>query len=1272
LTALALTLISLFTFAPGASADKVIAERGEGAGQTKNPQGLAVDDETGRLYVADESNNRIDVFDSSGAFVMSLGWGVDTKANEFQICTTASTCNAGIAGPGAGQFSEPVGIAVDNDPTSPSFHDIYVVDSGNLRIEKFNPAGEFQLTFGSAGTGPGQFSQPRRISADVGPGGIVYVGDSKFKNGFSESEGFESRVQKFEPSGALALQYALGLGSIGGLAVDSTGSFYVRTQGLGGGLRKYDSSGNLTATLSGNNDSPTAITTDSTDHLFGDKGGGTVDRLGHIVEYDSSGAELRSFAYRAFQGYTNVNGLAPYHSASGDIYASELQSGSGGELSGGRVMHVSFAPPGPVVLPEQCKASLGNTTATLNADVNPEGKATTFHFQYLDEKSFEEEGGFASPHTKTTAEIPLSLHKEKETKKEEEEFDEEKELFELHQASAKVTGLVPETTYRCRVVATNADEPDGVTGEGGAFTTLEPFEILATWSSEVGAESATLNAEVNPLEIPTIGYFEYVDDAGFKASGFAAAKKAPNVDGGEEAINFGAGKMPKTGSTPLGGLKPCSVYHYRVVVDDPVIAPRTGPARIFRTICPGPGGLPDERAYELVSPALKNSAEVAVPGAAGGGFLDSNVRIEAASITGEAITYTSWTSFGDAQAAPATSQYLSKRGGNGWSTENIVPPGISHNPLTPPFRGFTPDLGFGAVVVDEPALTEDALTGFSNLYLRNDVSGKLRAITTEPPEGSISAICPGYAGATADAQRVIFAAGAAFSGAPEVKGNGVNLYEWSAGEGLALVSVLPGGTPAKPFERTGFGPAGGNGCGEFGSKIVRHAISADGSRIFWTYAPSSSESELLARLNGTETIQLDAIQGGAGPAGNGQFWNASAAGSKAFFTAASKLTADAGASAGAADLYRYDLGAPAGARLEDLTPGSLTPGPEAADVQGVLGASEDGSYLYFAARGILSGEENGQGQKAQAGKSNLYLWHEGEPVKFIATLPEDNLDWSAVPKTQTAQVSPNGHYLAFISSASLTGYDNTVDGTTGCSETNDGELFPPSHCAEAYLYDAESDQLTCASCNPSGARPLGPTALPAWSNPYEQPHYLSNDGSRLFFDSRDALDPRDTNNRLDVYEFERSGNGSCNAQSASFSEGSGGCLYLISSGENASRSYLIDASSNGRDVFFSTRQLLLGADENENYDVYDVREGGGFPEPSEQPPCQGEACKPPPPPPPSSSSASSASFQGPGNLSGGRSPQCQKGKVRRKGRCVNTHKRHKSPHRRADHNRRAS
>jgi hypothetical protein len=185
---------------------------------------------------------------------------------------------------------------------------------------------------------------------------------------------------------------------------------------------------------------------------------------------------------------------------------------------------------------------------------------------------------------------------------------------------------------------------------------------------------------------------------------------------------------------------------------------------------------------------------------------------------------------------------------------------------------------------------------------------------------------------------------------------------------------------------------------------------------------------------------------------------------------------------------------------------------------------------------------------------------------------------------------------------------------------------------------------------------------------------LSEDGKRIFFLAADALVHRDTNGVQDVYEWELPGAGGCTQESPAFRKQSGGCIYLISSGESPAGSEFWEASPDGRDVFFTTESSLLPQDPG-HVDVYDARAGGGFAQPAALPNCEGESCQSAGPPP-VDQTLSSASFKGAGDLKPKASKRCAKGKrqVRRAGkaRCVAKHK-HKRAHKRgANNNRRTA
>ena len=330
-----------------------------------------------------------------------------------------------------------------------------------------------------------------------------------------------------------------------------------------------------------------------------------------------------------------------------------------------------------------------------------------------------------------------------------------------------------------------------------------------------------------------------------------------------------------------------------------------------------------------------------------------------------------------------------------------------------------------------------------------------------------------------------------------------------------------------------------------------------------------------------------------------------------------------------------------------------------------MGASEDASRIYFA-----SSEDLDAGGPATLGNHNLYLYEAGMAggggefsfimrlgsrdvisaagVNDVATRPVDFM-----PAKRAARVSPDGMHVAFMSTVSPTptGYDNR-DAASG------------DPVAEVYLYDAAEAELRCVSCNPSGARPTGQALqglvraaaqIQGWEERQHAPRVLSDDGSRVFFESFEGLAPRDGNGTWDVYQWEERGRGTCTEAVETFSATSGGCVELISSGRSPAKSTFLDADPSGDSVFFSTQSSLVGVDYGLN-DVYVARVGGGFPTPSQPAPCAGEACQSPAAPPAVVTPGSEA-LHGEGNVAEKpRRKRCGKGKRRvvRKGkaRCV--------------------
>jgi hypothetical protein len=439
------------------------------------------------------------------------------------------------------------------------------------------------------------------------------------------------------------------------------------------------------------------------------------------------------------------------------------------------------------------------------------------------------------------------------------------------------------------------------------------------------------------------------------------------------------------------------------------------------------------------------------------------------------------------------------------------------------------------------------------------------------------------------------------------------------------------------------GTAGGNyfynrGCS------VSHAISTDGSRIYWS-AGNEGPGKVYLRLDGATTVPVSETQ----TKSPSQFLGASADGSQALFMPTAGPKADG--------LFLYSLASEASTRI-------------AGEAIGLVGASEDLSYVYYASKEAIGGA-NAEGEAPVSGKPNLYLYHEGAST-FVATLAKTDVLRSGVenasdlfsdvapqPLLHVARATPDGSHLIFISAEPLTGYDNT--------DVRSGEAD-----LEVFQYSADVAKINCVSCSPGGARPQGravdpgsgaglPFAalIPGGENQLYSPRAQSEDGSRVFFTSYGPLISRDTNGVADVYEWERPGVSSCSESSAAFSAANGGCIYLISNGTSPSDSALVDISADGRDVFFTTNAGLLPQDPG-LVDIYDARAGGGFPAPPvKTAACEGEACQGPLAPPNDPTPASS-SFQGAGNV---KEPAANKKKKAKKHKKA--HKKQKHAHKRS-------
>ena len=1175
----------------------------------------------------------------------------------------------GSEGSGSGQFrfEDDSGIAV-NDTT----HDVYVVDRGNNRVEEFNSSGSTKLgEFNGAGAPTGTFSNPSEIAVDSSNNPLdpsendVYVVDEGHNviDKFSASGIYEGQLTG-TPAGAFgSLLY--------GVAVDPNGVVWAYQ--LDGEIDSFDDAA-TNGYLSGQKTEfggEIGLGVDTEDDLYisfgtnigklNSSGRILLNPLGGETEREEERINVRGFAVDASTDQTggevfvdrggstvtalSLNGALLEHFGSGHLADS---SNVGVDESNGTVYvadsltdQVSVFE--AVVLPSINVGSVSEESpksVTLNGTVTADGgPVTSCEFEYGTSTSYGQVA--ACEPALPSGSGPVAV-------------------------SARLTGLVPEATYHYRLVATNAN--GGRPSPDEQFTTGPGLDSVSV--SDVSATSATLQASIDPNGDDTHYYFQYGLSTTYSAD---APLAPPGVD-----LGSSAGEQPV--SLHVQGLEPGMDYHYRIVaVQDGEFFPSAD--RTFKTQPSASGfSMLDGRVWELVSPPNKKGA--LIEPIAGFG----NDSIQAAD-DGDGIVYdTEGPAVGEDPASKSIISYvLSKRGTNGWSSVDIDVPrrstGEGESALTlagdidgAEYPLFSPDLSLAAVEPTPsatPLLSSEATE--RTVYLRDNENGTYLPLVTpsDVPPGTkfggeekeavatLSSFYMKYLTATPDLSHVLFESpfvlvkGAVqeFFRSCGYKCGSENLYEWNAGR-LQLVNILPNGETAYRSASAG-GSREPDVAGESNQLgLAARPISADGRWVVWTWGNAypigtSFEGLYVRDLASEKTFKV----GGSDPL----YQSMSTDGSRLFFIENG-------------DLYEFDT---ATDTQTDLTADHGAGESNAAVQLNVTDVSEDGSYVYFIAKGVLA-------PGAASGEDNLYMLHEDDgawSTAFIATLsPQDEKSWGekitdvelgqgVALERISSRVSPDGRYLTFMSDRPLTDYDNR--------DANSGQ---PDE--EVYLYDGLEHRLVCASCNPTGARPVGVLdavaakllvdaneswagdasygtenhwlagSLPGWDyhnngHASYQPRYLSDSG-RLFFDSPDALVPQATNGLEDVYEYEPVGVGGaadgCSADNATFSERADGCVDLISSGLSAGESAFYDASEGGDDAFFVTAARLTAADYDTSYDVYDAHvcteAAPCASEPVSPPPCSsGDSCKAAPSPQPELfGPAPSATFSGTGNV----------------------------------------
>lgn len=621
-------------------------------------------------------------------------------------------------------------------------------------------------------------------------------------------------------------------------------------------------------------------------------------------------------------------------------------------------------------------------------------------------------------------------------------------------------------------------------------------------------------------------------------------------------------------------------------------------------------GLPDCRAYELVSPA-DSDGRLLEPITSLHHF-DAFTTDLLAGSDSFLLTTVQTPLAVPGEANGSVDVYETVRSSGGWSTVRRLSPS-GPQAILPDAGGVSAEHGYMFVnVAPVRGSSGGSLAGAGTDY----VSG---------PDGSFEITGSGSLGTEPHAQgRYISEDGShvIFS-----TGNGVTQNLWCSG-GCPAQQLEPDAPPSGTgaiYDREIGGPTRvisllpGEVTPGAGEGAEYQGVAGDGSAVAFTLGGT-----LFVRVDDAKTEQVV-----ASPAA---FAGLSADGGELFF-----VKGEAGAGG---DIEAFDTATEATTQINASGDGR------------VVNVAADGSRLYFVSPSQLDGG------KGTAGQPNLYLWTAAtNSVEYIATVlpgdlertsgtvpnrpalanwtawvmnPLQGLDMGAGPGAESSRTTADGRFLVFESRAKLGAFENA--GHT-----------------EIYRYDAEAHSLACVSCNPTAAAASADAQLENSSSisPPIAIRNLSEGGGRVFFETSEALVAADTDGTNDIYEWE---------------EGAAGipALALISSGRSPvypslptrelpylpQQNMLLAVSPSGSDVIFSaTEQLVPAAGANGTQGIYDARVEGGIAEAAVPSPCSEEACKPTPSPAPSLGPPAS---QGPGggNVRPRRCPTRKKGKKR--------------------------
>lgn len=1062
-----------------ANCQKGIGGAGPGQLGANGPQGIAVDQNTGHVYVSDQAgaNRRISIFGPKGQFEGAFGWGAKGAFDtELQFCTTATGCGTAQQQPAEGTPAGACGMLGN------SLGGLFVDAAGSLYLANkfFRRVDVFQPVFSSGKV--------------VGIECLRVFGWDVVLEGPDEtvSDQFEVCNVALNPTDVCKTGTAgAGLGQFAtsspvDVVTDSLGNLFAVDNNTTKRVQEFTSSSQpITATFGsvplsavfGTGELLNVAVDPFNDHvLVSGKRSASASQLA-VVEMNHAGAEPVTHGpelpANSSATSTGLGGLAAASSAlGGNVYVS---IGTAGILHGVEILN------GEPTVTEV--ADVTGTTALFKGKVVSNEINVTYHFEY-------------STDGKTWTKVPLT------------DANAATQPGEI-QVEQEATGLTGSQTYSVRLVQDRKAGGGVAISEAVEFTTGPAAPgILGIVASPIRDTRATFNGYLDPQNDTTEYWFEYgLSDCSAEPTPCVAL---PHLSASGGGIRLAA--------ESVGALQPKTIYHYRLVASN-AIGKTASPDAAFETF-ESQRILPDGRAYELVTPGE--------PGALafnGLGFGENEGHgcfdVWPATENGESVV--SLGAGGAPPGLPANGNwdlYESRRGPTGWTTISKSPSGAaSAHPSGAGALCPSSDHLYSTFTTGKPPGDEGALV----------IEGKQTSYVREP-DGSFTLVGQGTGGTAPETDVRFIADGADhlfFTAKVQLESGAAPtgteaIYDRSPGGPTKVVSLLPGDIPlaaGQPAEYLGASRDGSTVAFRVDGKIYARVdgiqtrqvavapntfagISDDGQKVFYSaVAPIEASAPNPGDLFvfNTEDLTTEEV------AEESDFVNVSSDGTSVFFL--SQLALDGSAVAGENNLYRWDEAGGVG-YIATVSPSDVigdtslarwtnaAVSPDTSSLKGPANdpsrSTPDGSAFVFESRANIAGYDSG-------GHREIYRYAVGEEVACVSCpiVPAAG-DAALMAPFGTTRTSP------------LVRIQNVTDnGKTVVFQTED-PLVPQDVNGTWDVYEWK----------------VGQQAYPISSGQSQNPNLLygmTSSGSDLFFLSTERFVSGDLSNVSSIYDARTGG-----------------------------------------------------------------------------------------------------------------------------------------------------